>query len=58
MRERTFDEMVSYFNQRVADMDIPMQYKMELLGMVVALGLEYDKAIRGGTWKGEQTDEC
>ena len=42
MIKRNFDEMISYFNRTVADMDIDQQYKMVLLGIVVAIGAEHD----------------
>ena len=38
MRERTLDEAISYFNTKVSEMDISTKYKMELLGMVTAIG--------------------
>jgi len=37
MRHRTLDEMVSYFNQQVSEMDIDQSYKIQLLGMVSAI---------------------
>ena len=43
MPKRKFDELISYFNQKVSDMDIDMHYKMELLGMVIALGYAHEK---------------
>ncbi len=43
MTERSFDKMISYFNHRVADMDINQDYKMELLGMITALGFKHEK---------------
>ena len=43
MKERSFDEMVAYFNHRVSEMDIAQDYKMELLGMVTALGYKHEK---------------
>ena len=42
MIKRNFDEMISYFNRTVADMDISQQYKMILLGIVVAIGAEHE----------------
>ena len=44
MTERSFDEMIAYFNRRVASMDINQDYKMELLGMVTALGFKHEKS--------------
>ena len=44
MIERSFDEMIAYFNRRVAGMDINQDYKMELLGMVTALGVKHEKS--------------
>ena len=43
MKERSFDEMIAYFNRRVADMNISQDCKMELLGMVTALGYKHEK---------------
>ena len=45
MNRRTFEEMVSYFNQTVADMDIDRKYKMELLGMITAIGIACEKEL-------------
>ena len=44
MTERSFDEMIAYFNRRVAGMDINPGDKMELLGMVAALGFKHEKS--------------
>lgn len=44
MAERSFDEMIAYFNRRVADMDIGRDSKIELLGMVAALGYKHEKS--------------
>lgn len=46
MKERSFDEMVAYFNHRVSEMDIAQDYKMELLGMVAALGYKHEKTAQ------------
>lgn len=43
MKERSFDEMIACFNRRVSEMDIAQNYKMELLGMVTALGYKHEK---------------
>ena len=45
MRRRTFDEMISYFNQKVSDMDIDIKYKMELLGMITAIFQRHDEDV-------------
>ena len=45
MKERSFDEMIAYFNRRVSEMDIAQDYKMELLGMVTALGYKHEKSV-------------
>ena len=54
MKERSFDEMVAYFNRRVSEMDIAQDYKMELLGMVTALGYKHEKSTieprKKGKW--------
>ena len=46
MNRRTFEEMVSYFNQTVADMDIDQKYKMELLGMITAILQRHDEDMK------------
>lgn len=46
MKERSFDEMVAYFNRRVSEMDIAQDYKIELLGMVTALGYKHEKTAQ------------
>lgn len=46
MKERSFDEMIAYFNRRVSEMDIAQYYKMELLGMVTALGYKHEKTAQ------------
>ena len=49
MKERSFDEMIAYFNRRVSEMDIPQDCKMELLGMVAALGYKHEKSAQQWT---------
>ena len=46
MKERSFDEMIAYFNRRVSEMDIAQDCKMELLGMVTALGYKHEKTAQ------------
>lgn len=46
MKERSFDEMIAYFNRRVSEMDIAQDYKIELLGMVAALGYKHGKTAQ------------
>ncbi len=46
MKECSFDEMIAYFNRRVSEMDIAQDYKMELLGMVTALGYKHEKTAQ------------
>ena len=43
MQKQKFDEIVSYFNKKVSEMEIETKYKMELLGMVTALGHAHEK---------------
>lgn len=45
MKRRTFEEMISYFNQTVSDMDIARKYKMTLLGIVTALQQKHDEDV-------------
>lgn len=46
MKRRTFEEMISYFNQTVSDMDISRKYKMTLLGIVTALLQKHDEDVQ------------
>lgn len=46
MKERSFDEMIAFFNRRVSEMDISQDCKMELLGMVTALGYKHEKTAQ------------
>lgn len=46
MKKRSFDEMIAYFNRRVSKMDIAKDYKIELLGMVTALGYKHEQTAR------------
>jgi len=46
MNKRTVEEMVSYFNQTVADMDIDRKYKMEMLGMITAILQRHDEDMK------------
>ena len=43
MQKRKFDELISYFNRKVSDMSIDQKYKMELLGMISAIGFAHEK---------------
>lgn len=45
MQKRKFDELVSYFNKEVSEMEIGTKYKTELLGMVTALGCAHEKEM-------------
>ena len=38
MQKRKFDDLISHFNRKVSDMSIDQKYKMELLGMISAIG--------------------
>lgn len=40
MKHRTLDEMIAYFNRQVSEMDIKREYKIQLLGMITAIGHE------------------
>lgn len=42
--KRTMDEMITHFNDTVSAMDISRKDKMTLLGMITAIGFEYQKA--------------
>lgn len=46
MKERSFDEMVAYVNHKISEMDNDQNYKIELLGMVAALGYKHEKFAR------------
>lgn len=57
MQKRNMDEMISYFNRKVADMDIEQKYKMELLGMITAIGIKYEQSERKtGKWIATEFD--
>lgn len=43
MQKRKIDELISYFNQQVSEMDIKHEDKIKLLGMIVAIGYEVQK---------------
>ena len=45
MQTQNFDELISYFNCKVAEMNIDIKYKTELWGMVIALGLAHKKKL-------------
>lgn len=46
MKKRSFDEMIAYFNRRVADMNISQDCKMELVGMITAIGYEHETSVQ------------
>lgn len=68
MWKRKFDELVSYFNRAVSEMEIGTEHKMTLLGMVTALGLAHEEEVRRKTgrwidfstmsWTGWHCSEC
>lgn len=43
MKQRTLEEMISYFNQQVLKMDIKHEDKIKLLGMIIAIGYKVQK---------------
>ena len=45
MQTRKFDELISCFNRNVSNMDIDLKYKMQLLGMITAIGLAHEKEM-------------
>lgn len=64
MQKRKIDELISHFNRKVADMDIDREYKMELLGMITAIGIACEKEIsieperKTGKWIMGKCDQC
>ena len=53
MRQRSLDEMITYFNQEIDKMDIDRRYKIALLGMVTAIGCTAKQTIedrKKATW--------
>ena len=53
MRQRSLDEMITYFNQEIDKMDIDRKYKIALLGMVTAIGCTAKQTIeerKTGKW--------
>lgn len=54
MRQRSLDEMITYFNQEIDKMDIDRRYKIALLGMVTAIGCTAKQTIeerKKGEWR-------
>ena len=49
MQTRKFDELISYFNRKVADMDIDQKCKIELFGMITAIGFAHEKELNNPT---------
>ena len=45
MQKRKFDELISRFNRKVSDMGIDQKYKMELVGMISAIGFAHEKEL-------------
>ena len=56
MQKRKFDELISHFNRKVSDMSIDQKYKMELLGMISAIGFAHEKEL--GTNLAEVGKDC
>lgn len=52
MRERTIEEIITYINNTIADMDISVEDKMTILGMVFALGYKAQKDIAASKQEG------
>lgn len=45
MKERTMDEMITRFNDTVAEMKIEPKDKLELLGMITAIGYRHERVL-------------
>lgn len=45
IKERTIEEIITYINNTIADMDISVKDKMTILGMIAALGYKAHKDI-------------
>lgn len=64
MQKRKIDELISHFNRKVADMDIDREYKMELLGMITAIGIACEKELsieperKTGRWIKGKCSNC
>ena len=56
MQKRKFEDLISYFNRKVSDMSIDQKYKMELLGMISAIGFAHEKEL--GTNLAEVGTDC
>ena len=56
MQKRKFDELISHFNRKVSDMSIAQKYKIELLGMISAIGVAHEKEL--GTNLAEVGTDC
>lgn len=46
MAERTLDELITFFNDEVSEMEIPTRDKMTLLGMITSIGFKCDQAAQ------------
>lgn len=57
LKKRKFDEMVSYFNRKMSEMNIDQKYKMELLGMITAIAMEHDAELPKWIPVGERLPE-
>ena len=49
MKRRSEYEMITFFNNKVADMDISRKNKMEILGMITAIGFKHEEDIKNWT---------
>ena len=45
MEKRDFADMVIYFCQKVSEMNISRKFKMELLGMIIAIEMKHDELM-------------
>ena len=45
MKTRTFDDAITYINDKVTDMEISRTNKMELLGMIAGIGFLHQKEV-------------
>jgi len=57
LKKRQFGEMVTFFNRKVSEMDIPRKYKLELLGMITAIEVEHDMEMSERTAKVETVEK-
>ena len=45
LKKRTFDDIVIFVCQKISEMDIKAEYKVNILGMIAAIEIAHDEEI-------------